>query len=151
MDTRTPTARGKTLLIVEDDILPAMALRDELEDAGYRVLDLIGRHQEARQAARTFKPDLALVNIQLHGRDDGIELARELRELGIPSLFISGQTTYAKSAQSAAIASLPKPYSPVDAVKAVAFLLGRQAGDRSLPCPPGLQLFGEAPGEATAA
>jgi DNA-binding LytR/AlgR family response regulator len=90
-----------------------------------------------------------LVNIELQGRDDGIELARELRALGIPSLFISGQTTYAKSAQSAAIASLPKPYSAADAVKAVAYLLGRLTGDCSLPCPSGLQVFGPAPDEAT--
>ncbi len=50
----------KTLLIVEDDILPAMALRDELEDAGYRVLDLTVSYQDALAVAREFPPDLAL-------------------------------------------------------------------------------------------
>ena len=55
MNAPTP---GKTLLIVEDEILPAMALQAELEDAGYQVMDLTGRHQEALQAARACKPDL---------------------------------------------------------------------------------------------
>lgn len=49
-----------------------MALRDELMDAGYRVLDLTDTPQEALDAARADKPDLALVNIDLHGRADGM-------------------------------------------------------------------------------
>ncbi|CAN7638944.1 response regulator [Phenylobacterium sp. LjRoot225] len=149
MDAEKASGQGGTLLIVEDDMLPAMALRDELEDAGYHVLDLTRRHQEGLDAAQASKVDLALVNIELQGRDDGIALARELQKLGVPSLFISGQTTRAKSAQSAAIASLPKPYSPADVVKAVAYLLGRLKGDPSLSCPPGLEVFGPAPDTAT--
>jgi hypothetical protein len=34
MDVLKPPERRKTLLIVEDDILLAMALKDELEDVG---------------------------------------------------------------------------------------------------------------------
>ena len=120
---------GKTLLIVEDEILPAMALQAELEDAGYHVMDLTGRHEEGLEAARGLKPDLALVNIQLEGRDDGIALARDLKAMGIPVLFISGQISRAQSAQTVAIGSLPKPYSTADMVKAVDYLLARLAGD----------------------
>ncbi|HEY5105514.1 MAG TPA: response regulator [Caulobacteraceae bacterium] len=149
MDTSRASAKGKTILIVEDDILPAMALRDELDGAGYHVLDLTGRHHEAIRAAQDHKPDLALVNIELHGHDDGIALAVELKELGIPSLFISGQTTRARSAQTAAIASLPKPYSPIEMVNVVAYLLGRLNKDQSLSCPAGLEIFGPALDEAT--
>lgn len=145
MDTPNAPAPGKTLLIVEDDILPAMALRDELEEAGYRVLDLTGRHEEALSAARACKPHLALVNIQLHGRDDGIELAEDLKAMGIPTLFISGQVSRARSAQTVAIGSLPKPYSTTDMVAAVAYLMRRLEGDESLPRPPGLEVFDVAP------
>ncbi len=142
--TRTP-APDTTLLIVEDDILTAMTLRDALEDAGYHVLDLTGRHHEAVSAAEECKPDLALVNIELQGHDDGIALARELKAMGIPSLFISGQTSRARSAQTEAIGSMPKPYSPSDMVMAVAHLLGQLKGDESLPRPVNLEVFGEAP------
>jgi DNA-binding response OmpR family regulator len=133
--------QGKTLLIVEDEILPAMALKAELEDAGYHVMDLTGRHQEALTAAREGTPDLALVNIQLEGRDDGIALARDLTAMGIPVLFISGQTTRARSAQTDAIGSLAKPYSTLDMVKAVDYLLARLRGDGSLPRPVHLEVF----------
>jgi two-component system, response regulator PdtaR len=136
---------GMTLLIVEDEVLSAMALRGELEDAGYNVLDLTGRHQEALSAARRRKPDLALVNIVLHGHDDGIELARDLKAMGIPVLFISGQVTREKTRETVAIGSLPKPYSTVDMVLAVNYLLRHLKGDETLPRPAGLEVFDRAP------
>jgi len=132
---------GKTLMIVEDEALVAMSLREELEDAGYEVLDLTDRHTEAIEVAKACKPALALVNIRLAGGDDGIELAEHLKALGIPVLFISGQTSRAQSARTVAIGSLPKPYHPADMVLAVAYLLARLRGDASLPRPVGLEVF----------
>jgi len=137
----TQSRDGKTLMIVEDEALVAMILRDELEDAGYHVLDLTDRHAEALAVARESKPDLALVNIRLAGRDDGIELAEQLKGLGIPVLLISGQVSRARSAQTVAIGSLPKPYDAADMVLAVAYLLARLRGDASLPKPGALEVF----------
>jgi 1,2-diacylglycerol 3-beta-glucosyltransferase len=141
MNTVKTAPPGKTLLIVEDDILPAMALRDALQDAGYKVLDLTGRHQDGLAAAKESGPDLALVNIELQGRDDGIVLAAELKAMGIPTLVISGQVGRARSANTVAIASLPKPYSVDDMVKAVDFLLARLAGGETLHPPARLEVF----------
>ncbi len=131
-------------MIVEDEVLVAMALRDELTDAGYHVLDLTDRHVEAMEVAKSCRPDLALVNIQLAGRADGIELAEKLKGLGIPVLLISGQVSRASSAQTVAIASLPKPYRAADMVLAVTYLLARLGGDASLPKPNRLEVFDEA-------
>jgi DNA-binding response OmpR family regulator len=142
MEPSNVMGRGKTLLIVEDDVLPAMALKDELEDAGYRVLELTGCRHDAISRAREEKPDLALVNIQLKGRDDGIALAVELKAMGIPSLFISGQVSRARSAQTVAVGSMPKPYRTTDIVKAVDYLLRRLSGDETTEPPSGLEIFG---------
>lgn len=141
---------GATLLIVEDEILAAIALKDELEDAGYRVMDLIDRWPEAIEAVQRQTPELALVNIKLHGRDDGIELAHRLKAMGIPVLFISGQAGSARSARDVAIGSLPKPYNCADMVLAVNYLLAQMAGNDSLPKPAGLEVFDDAPGKAAA-
>lgn len=140
----------KILMIVEDEVLVATVLRDELEDAGYHVLDLTDRHAEALAVAVACKPDLALVNIRLAGRDDGIELAEHLKALGIPVLLISGQVSRASSAKTVAIASMPKPYDAADMVLAVAYLLARLEGDTSLAKPDHLEVlddegFGLAP------
>ncbi|CAN5402301.1 response regulator [soil metagenome] len=131
----------KTLMIVEDEALVAILLRDELQDAGYKVLDLTDRHAEALAVAKAEKPDLALVNIRLAGHDDGIELAEHLKALGIPVLLISGQVSRARSAKTVAIGSLPKPYDAADMVRAVAYLLARLQGDGSLPRPERLEVF----------
>ena len=133
--------RGKTLLIVEDEILVAITLRDELQGAGFHVLDLTDRPEQAVAAARESAPDLALVNIQLRGRADGIELAKQLKSLKIPVLLISGQISRARSAQTVAIGSMPKPYSAVEMVTSVSYLLAHLGGDESLPKPTGLEVF----------
>jgi 1,2-diacylglycerol 3-beta-glucosyltransferase len=138
----TPANAGrKTLIIVEDQMLLAMTLKDELEDHGYRVLDLAVRHQEALATVSATRPDLALVNIDLAGDDDGAALAWDLKALGIPVMFISGQNGRISLAREAAIASMPKPYSLKDMVLAVDYLFRHERGDESVPPPAGLQLF----------
>lgn len=133
----------QTLLIVEDEAIVAMLLRDELQDAGYNVLDLTDRHDEALEVAKAEKPDLALVNIRLAGGDDGIELAEQLKTLCIPVLLISGQVSRASSANTVAIGSMPKPYDAAEMVIAVTYLLARLKGDASLPRPDQLEVFNE--------
>ncbi len=133
----------RTLMIVEDEALVATLLRDELQAAGYKVLDLTDRHAKALEVAKAEKPHLALVNIRLAGRDDGIELSEHLKALGIPVLLISGQVSRASSAKTVAIGSMPKPYDAAEMVLAVAYLLARLKGDASLPRPDQLEVFDE--------
>jgi DNA-binding response OmpR family regulator len=135
----TPT--GKTLMIVEDEALIAVTLKNALEDAGYHVLNLTDRQAEALEVARESKPDLALVNIRLAGGENGIELATQLKGLGVPVLLISGQSSRARSAQTVAIASLPKPYAASDMVLSVGYLLARIQGDPPLLKPADLEVF----------
>jgi len=137
LEVRAP----KILLIVEDQILLGMCLKDELEDSGYCVLELAIRHQEALGLARETKPDMALVNIDLAQGDDGVALACDLKALGVPVLFISGQSDRVRQAQKVAIASLPKPYSPSDMAAAVDYLFRHEQGDESRPGPPALEVF----------
>ena len=134
---------GKTLMIVEDEVLVATVLRSELEDAGYHILDLTDRVAAALEVAKASQPDLALVNIQLAADDDGIELAEQLKALGIPVLLISGQVSRARSERTVAIASLPKPYDAADMVLAVTYLLDLLQGRASLAKPRGLEVFDE--------
>ncbi|TPG16430.1 response regulator [Sphingomonas koreensis] len=135
--------KTETLMIVEDEAMVAIALRDELQDSGYKVVDLTDRQDEALEVARAEKPQLALVNICLAGRDDGIELSEQLKAMGIPVLLISGQASRASSAKTVAIGSMPKPYDAAEMVLAVAYLLARLSGDGSLPRPAQLEVFDE--------
>ena len=131
----------QTLMIVEDEALVAIVLRDELQMAGYKVLDLTDRLGEALKVAKAGKPDLALVNVRLARGDDGIELSEQLKVLGIPVLLISGQASRAISSKTVAIGSMPKPYDAAEMVLAVAYLLARLKGDATLPKPNKLEVF----------
>lgn len=131
----------QTLMIVEDEVLVSILLRDELQKAGYKVLDLTDGYDGALEVAKADKPDLALVNVRLARGDDGIELSKHLKGLGIPVLLISGQVSRASSAKTVAIGSMPKPYEPEEMVLAVAYLLARLNGDGTLQKPRQLQVF----------
>lgn len=131
----------QTLMIVEDEALVAIVLRDELQMAGYKVLDLTDRLDEALKVAKADKPDLALVNVRLARGDDGIELSERLKVLGIPVLLISGQASRAISSKTVAIGSMPKPYDAAEMVLAVAYLLAHLKGDDTLLKPKKLEVF----------
>jgi DNA-binding response OmpR family regulator len=131
----------KVLLIVEDQLLLAFGLRDELEDHGYRVLAVAVHNAEAMSLAIKDKPDLALVNIELADGDDGVALATDLKAMGVPVLFISGQPGRGLLARAVAVGSLCKPYSASEMVDAVDYLFRHQRGDESRPGPRRLDVF----------
>jgi 1,2-diacylglycerol 3-beta-glucosyltransferase len=141
MPVSAKPAAKRTILIVEDELLLAEVLKHVLETAGYKVLELADRHQQALALAEAGKPDLALVNIGLADGDNGVALAGDLNALAIPVLFISGNADRARKARTFAIASLAKPYSMKDAVSAVNYLFRHETGDESQPGPRQLEMF----------
>jgi two-component system, response regulator PdtaR len=79
------------IMIVEDEILAAMALRKTLQRRGHGVCNLISSGQEAIQKAGEERPDVVLMDIQLRGEVDGIEAATEIySRYGIPIVFMTG-------------------------------------------------------------
>lgn len=79
----------KTVLIVEDVAVTALALSDSLEDAGYEVFGHCGSAAEALALLKRAAPDLAILDITLRG-GSSLEVARELRRQGVPFLVHSG-------------------------------------------------------------
>jgi two-component system, response regulator PdtaR len=81
------------VLIVEDEPLIAIDLQDILEDAGHTVVGIAPAMQQAIDLAAGAMPfDVAILDIDLAGCDDGIETAHRLRaEHGIDALFVSAR------------------------------------------------------------
>jgi len=88
---------------------------------------------------------LARVNIDLANGDDGVALARDLKAIGVPVLFISGQPDRARLEKAAAVASLAKPYSAADMLAAVDYPFRHEHGDESRPGPSRLDVFDAVP------
>lgn len=68
------------ILIVEDELVIAEDLKDVLEDLGYEVCGIAISAREALAMIEEKLPDIALLDIQIKGGKDGIELAAEINE-----------------------------------------------------------------------
>jgi PAS domain S-box-containing protein len=88
------TVTEKTLLLVEDEAIIAMAEADKLESIGYRVI-IAGKGEDAIRIAdeRIGDIDLILMDIDLGKGIDGTEAARTiLTRHDIPVVFLSSHT-----------------------------------------------------------
>jgi two-component system, NtrC family, response regulator HydG len=80
------------ILIVEDEFIVANDLKIMLIRAGYQVTGIAASVVQARKFIADKKPDWVLLDIMLKGDLTGIDLAWELREQGLPFLYISANT-----------------------------------------------------------
>jgi two-component system, response regulator PdtaR len=115
-------------LIVEDEALIATSLESILESAGCEVVGWATDAVEARELAAAHAPDIAIVDIQLRGGEDGIALAAELHhERGIVIVFVTAQTDPATVARAKAVPHhdyVSKPYTAARILAALAEATG---------------------------
>ena len=78
------------ILIVEDDYIVVMDLRDRLQSLGYAIVAVASYGEEAIEKAAETRPDLVLMDIRLKGDMDGIEAAAEIRaRFDIPVVYLT--------------------------------------------------------------
>lgn len=78
------------ILVVEDEVLIARDILETLESLGYEVIGSARNARDAFSIIVTVKPDLVLMDIQLEGAVDGIEVASMIREqYKIPVVFLT--------------------------------------------------------------
>jgi DNA-binding response OmpR family regulator len=88
--TEGSTRRPPRALIVEDEVLIALSLEEDMNALGLDVCGLAGNARQAISLAIKERPDVAIMDIYLNGARDGIETARRLRELcGVPVIFVT--------------------------------------------------------------
>lgn len=130
------------VLVVEDEPVIAASIEWELLEAGHEVLGPAASVAEVEALTVKAKPDIAFIDINLSGHDEGIGVARDLKHrLGVDSLFVTGQLAQARQNRDAALGVLPKPFafeSLVDCVPALAELASGRMPDRT---PRGLEIF----------
>ena len=119
------------ILIVEDELIVAMDLKQILEQYGLEVVGIAESAYVALQIALETRPDLALMDINLAGQMNGIETARQLRQsYGIPSVFLTAycdDTTLANVAEEMPYGYLIKPFSSRELKVALQIALHRRS------------------------
>lgn len=97
------------VLIVEDEMLPAMLLEAAVVDAGHAARKA-ARLPKAMELARSEHFDAAILDVNLAG-ERVFPLAVLLRERGVPFLFASGYGEAGVPAEYGDCVVLQKPYS----------------------------------------
>lgn len=101
-------------MVVEDEFIVAKDLRAHLQNQGYQVTSLHSTGEDAIEAARRERPDLALMDVVLAGALDGVQTADILgRDLNIPVVYLtafSDDKTIQRAKATEPFAYLLKPF-----------------------------------------
>jgi len=128
----------KRILIVEDEPLTAFDNENMLGDAGYIVVATVDDLDEALRVLDREKIDLILSDVRLRKDQTGIELAKAAKELGVPTLFATGNPY--PGASAVAVGCLLKPYTERQLCKAIECVDRHLQGEKVKP-PKGVELF----------
>jgi PAS domain S-box-containing protein len=102
------------ILIVEDEQVTAEDLRETLTGLGYTVTAAVASGAEAIAQAAKNPPDIALMDIRIHGEMDGTEAALVLRErFNIPVIYLTAHAdnpTLARAKDAGPLGYIAKPF-----------------------------------------
>ena len=102
------------ILVVEDEAMVLLDLERLLTELGYEVCGTALSARDAIDAAHWLKPDLVLMDIQLHGAADGISAAAAIRQQdGIPAVYLTAHgdpATRRRAEATGPLGFLTKPY-----------------------------------------
>jgi DNA-binding response OmpR family regulator len=118
---------GRSLLILEDEVLIAMDHQFNAERAGFKSVTILSSYATARDWLSSNSPSVVLLDVQLQ---DGAcsEVAVLLSERGIPFVVCSGSRRDDTDPAFRSGIWLPKPCSPEDLL--IALTQARESASR---------------------
>lgn len=90
--TLNNTARSIRIYIVEDEPLIAETAKMSLENHGIKVLGISEDYETALKEIQLRQANMVLLDINIVGSKDGVDLAETLEKLSISYLFLTSQT-----------------------------------------------------------
>ncbi len=124
---RTPLStlleRPIKVLIVEDEFILAVSLRETLEALGYSVTGIADSFITALHQVEQDRPDIVLLDIWLYRSQDGIGIATLLWDVfQVPTVYLTGNSdraTFNRAYASLPFGYLVKPVQQTDLVTAI--------------------------------
>lgn len=108
----------RKVLVVEDEIIIADSIVKSLNSAGYISFEPALNYSQAIESMEKELPDIAIIDIQLSGVKDGVDLAEIINsQYRIPFIFLtsnSDQNTLERAKQTKPSAYLLKPFTKQD-------------------------------------
>lgn len=106
------------IVIVDDEVLIAEFLKDELTALGYTNIRLAHHKSQALKVITDFNPDLILLDIRMKSEREGIEIAEEINQsFQIPFVFItahSDKEIIQQALSTKPLSYLTKPFKQMD-------------------------------------
>lgn len=116
-----------SVLLADDEALTRLDMREHLTKEGHIVCAETGNGLEVLQLAKMTNPDIALLDIKMPGMD-GIEVANQLKILGIPTVLMTAyyQPAFINRAEKVGVYGyLNKPIRQQDIIPALHIAYGR--------------------------
>lgn len=102
------------ILAVEDDELHADVLRMMLDQLGYELIGLVSTSEEVMRLLKATTPDVLLMDIDLNGKESGIDLVSKINCLmDIPVIYLTSfkeDAIFKQARETMPEAYLTKPY-----------------------------------------
>ncbi len=115
------------ILIVEDEEIVAMDIKDMLTGLGYNVVGMTNSGEEAVIEIEKMEPDLVLMDIMLGQEKSGIETAEEIRRnFNLPVIYITAyadHNTVERAKKTAPYGYILKPFQEKDINTAITMAL----------------------------
>jgi DNA-binding LytR/AlgR family response regulator len=115
--------KNNTILIVEDEMIIAANISLQLTHLGYEVTGIIPRAEEVLPHIRLHVPDILLLDINLKGDIDGIQLALLIqKEFKIPIIYLTAnadETHFERAKETNPYAFISKPFKKLDLQRAI--------------------------------
>lgn len=114
------------ILIVEDEAITAMMLKQSLTTSGFEVLGVAATGEDAIIAAKKSQPDLVLMDIRLADDIDGITAAVTINN-NIPIIFMTAfvdKVTITRAREIRPVAILEKPLNMTELVSLISTVGG---------------------------
>ena len=124
------------ILVVEDDLIVARDIAQQLTRMGHQVVGSASRGDDALVLALESEPNLVLMDIQLEGETDGIAAAERIRaRLGVPIVYLTAfadSRTVQRAAATEPFGYLIKPFEDSQLRTAIEFALYKHAAEKKL-------------------
>jgi len=124
------------ILIVEDEIIVARDLEQQITHLGYAVVGIAGRGDDAIGLAKEKRPDLVLMDIHLQGPIDGIQAADEIRRIGSAAIVYltahADESTLARACVTEPFGYILKPFNDRELRTAIEIALFKHAAEQRL-------------------
>jgi len=112
------------VLIVEDNALFALEMEMLIFNLGYEVLKVVNNSEDALATIAFTPPDLIIMDIDIEGNLNGIEVAEKISHRKIPVLFVTSmrdKSLYEKAKKTSLVGYLIKPFDEISLQSAVEF------------------------------